>query len=203
MNASELHALFTHTIEHLALVTISAFLGSCISLPLGIYIAGNRRHGAILATLGIFYTLPSLALFALLVPLLGLGAPTAIAVLTLYATVFLTRSVTLALRALPPHVVEHARALGTTRVERLIRVELPMAAPALIAGLRTTCIMLIATASIAAWIDAGGLGVLLFEGLRQDDMYRIVLGSLAAAGLAIVADSTLAALERRLRVHLE
>lgn len=202
MNSSELHALLLHTREHIVLVAASAFLAACISLPLGVAIAGSRRHAGILATLGVFYTLPSLALFALLVPLLGLGAPTAIAVLTLYATVFLTRTVALALRTLPDHLVEHAQALGTTRIQRLVRIELPMASPAIIAGLRTTCIMLIATATIAAWIDGGGLGVLLFEGLRQDDMHRIVIGSVAAAFLAITVDGTLAVLERSLRLRL-
>ena len=202
LRPAEIHALLQHTLEHLALVATAAILGFCIALPLGICIASSRRHASYLATLGIIYTIPSLAMFALLIPLCGLGTPTAIVVLTMYASVFLTRTIALALRALPASIVDHARALGTTRRERLLRIELPLASADIISGLRTTCIMLIATATIAAWIDAGGLGVLLFEGLRQDDMQRIVSGSLAAATLAIGLDGLLAMLERRIRDRL-
>jgi osmoprotectant transport system permease protein len=196
VNASQWHALGVHGAEHLLLVLVSLIAAFVIALPLGIAFAESRRAQTLLAVLNMFYTLPSLALFALLVPVLGLGMQTAVAVLTLYGATFLTRSITLALRALPSQVRENAVALGTTREERLLRIELPLAAPAIVSGLRTTCIMLIATAGIAAWIDAGGLGVLLFEGLRQDDNQRVLEGSTALAFMALCFDGALSALER-------
>jgi len=204
MNSAQIHALLLHTGEHLVLVLTSVALALTIALPLGAGIAHKAQSRTILAALGMLYTVPSLALFALLVPLIGLGTLTAIVALTLYASIFLTRTVTIALQAVPPQIVEHALALGTTPMQRLLRIELPLASPAIIAGLRTTCIMLIATAGIAAWIDAGGLGVLLFEGLRQDDMQRVITGSTALAVMAIVFDGILSRVERyaNLRLHL-
>jgi osmoprotectant transport system permease protein len=194
-----LHTLVLHLLEHIGLVLGALIFGLVIALPIGIAAARSRYKDAVIAALGVLYTIPSLALFALAVPLLGLGFQTAESVLTVYAVAYLARSVVTSLLAIPTDARECAIALGYSHWQRFVRVELPLASPLLMSGIRTTTIMLIATASIAAWVDGGGLGVILFQGLHQDDMQRIAWGCAASAAFAIMADAGLSALERRLR----
>lgn len=186
--------------EHLELTFVSLAIATAIAFPLGVFAARNARAGgAILGVLGAIYTVPSLALLALLVPVEGLGVPTAITALVAYAQMILVRNVVTGLRAVEPAQREAALGLGMTPMQALLRVELPLALPVMLGGVRVATVSLIAIASVAAWIDAGGLGTLLFEGIHQDDPDKIVAGSLAAAALAIVADALLRTLERRAR----
>lgn len=186
--------------EHLELTFVSLAIATAIAFPLGVFAARNARAGgAILGVLGTIYTVPSLALLALLVPVEGLGVPTAITALVAYAQMILVRNVVTGLRAVEPAQREAALGLGMTPMQALLRVELPLALPVMLGGVRVATVSLIAIASVAAWIDAGGLGTLLFEGIHQDDPDKIVAGSLAAAALAIVADALLRTLERRAR----
>lgn len=203
--------LFTHPAElayrtgqHLELTLAALAIALALALPLGILAARNRRVGPPLLTLlGVIYTLPSLAVFALLIPLFGLGFWTALVALVAYAQMILVRNVAVALEGVPAPMREAARGLGMSPLQSLWRVELPQALPVIVGGIRIATVSLIAIANLAAWIDAGGLGVLLFAGLRSDDTGKIVAGSLASALLAIGADLSLRALERRLasRAH--
>ncbi len=148
---------------------------------------------------GVIYTIPSLALLAILVAVLGLGSLTAIVALVAYAQMILIRGVVAGLRGVDPAIVDAARGLGMTARQALLRVEFPAALPVMLGGVRVAAVSLVALATIAAWIDAGGLGVLIFEGMTTDNAAKIVAGALAAAVLAIAADAALRGAERAVR----
>ncbi len=184
-------------LQHLEITVLALAIASAIALPLGVLGARNDRvRGPLLATLGIIYTLPSLAVFALLIPAFGLGLVTTEIALVAYAQMILVRSIVVGLRGVPAAMREAALGLGMTPWQSLYRVELPQALPVVVGGLRLAAVATISIATLAGKIDAGGLGALLFAGLDNDDPNRIIAGSTAAAALAIGADATLRALER-------
>ena len=186
--------------QHLALVGTALFAALLIALPLG-YVAARRpaAAGPIFGVFGVIYTIPSLALLALLVPVLGLGFWTAVVALAAYAQMILVRNTVEGFRGVEPAQLEAAAGLGMTFGQQFRRVELPLALPVIVGGVRIATIALIAIASIAAWINAGGLGVLFFDGIHTNDVQKIVAGSIASGGLAIVADVLLRGLERVVR----
>jgi len=185
--------------EHVLLTVVALAIALAIALPLGVLVVRRPRAGAYtLGALNVIYTIPSLALLAILVALFGLGMPTAIVALVAYAQMILVRNVAEGLRGVSPAALDAADGLGFTALERLLRVEFPLALPTIVGGIRIATVALIGIATIAAWIDAGGLGALVFEGLHQDDPDKIVAGSLAAAALALVADGALRVVERKL-----
>ena len=183
--------------EHVLLVVVSLAIALAIALPLGVLVARKPRAGGItLAILSAIYTIPSLALLAILVAVFGLGTPTAIVALVAYAQMLLVRNVAEGLRGVSPAAIDAARGLGVAPLAQLLRIELPLALPAIVGGIRIATVSLISIATVAAWIDAGGLGTLVFEGLHQDDPAKIVAGSLAAVVLALAADALLRLAER-------
>lgn len=185
--------------EHLVLTFVSLAIAFAIALPLGVFVARRPRAGGItLAILGALYTIPSLALLALLVAIFGLGTWTAIVALVIYAQMILVRNVAAGLRAVAPAQLDAAVGLGFTPFQRFLRIELPQALPVIVGGIRIATVSLIGIATVAAWIDAGGLGTLVFDGIHQDDAPKIIAGSLAAMALAIVADLALRVVERRM-----
>jgi osmoprotectant transport system permease protein len=186
--------------QHLVLVVVSLAIALLLALPAGVIAARNPRAGAaILAVTGALYTIPSLALLALLVAVMGLGAPTAIVALVAYAQMILVRGVVAGLRGVDPALVDAARGLGFTARQTLLRVEFPAALPVMLGGVRVATVSLVALATIASWIHAGGLGDLLFEGISTNNPQKIFAGALAAAVLAIAADVSLRAAERAVR----
>jgi len=186
------------TLEHIELVAIALVIACAIALPLGVLVARQRRVGdGILALLNIIYTIPSLAIFALLIPLFGIGTFTAVVALVAYSQMILVRSVAVGLRGVPVALIDAARGLGMSSGQRFWRVELPHALPIIIGGVRLATITLIALATLASWINAGGLGALILYGLQHDDPARALAGSAIAALLAILANAGLHALERR------
>jgi osmoprotectant transport system permease protein len=183
--------------EHVLLVGISLAIALVIAFPLGVLVARKPRAGRVtIAILSAIYTIPSLALLAILVAVFGLGMPTAIVALVAYAQMLLVRNIAEGLQGVSPAAVDAARGLGFTPFAQLVRIELPLALPAIVGGIRIATISLISIATVAAWIDAGGLGTLVFEGLHQDDPAKIIAGSLAAVALAIAADVVLRLVER-------
>ena len=183
--------------EHLVLTLVSLAIALLIAFPLGVLAARRPRAGAItLGILNVIYTIPSLALLAILVAIFGLGMPTAVVALVAYAQMILVRNVAEGLRGVSPAALDAADGLGFTPFGRLVRIELPLALPAIVGGIRIATVSLIGIATVAAWIDAGGLGALVFEGLHQDDPDKIVAGSLAAVVLALAADAVLRVAER-------
>jgi osmoprotectant transport system permease protein len=186
--------------QHVVLVGVALAVALVIAVPLGVFATRNARAGAaILAVTGTIYTIPSLALLALLVAAIGLGPITAIVALVAYAQMILVRGVVAGLRGVDAALVEAARGLGLTARQTLLRVEFPAALAVILGGVRVATVSLIALATVAAWINAGGLGVLLFEGIGTDNPDKIVAGALAAAVLAIAADLLLRGAERAAR----
>jgi osmoprotectant transport system permease protein len=186
--------------QHIVLTFGSLIIALIIALPLGVVVARNRRFGgATLAVLGIIYTIPSLALLAFLVRIFGLGTLTAIVALVAYAQMILVRNIAAGLRAVDPAQLESATGLGFTPWQRLLRIEFPQALPVIIGGIRIATVSLIAVATVASFIHAGGLGDLLFDGIHQDDPQKIIAGSVAAALLAIIADTLLHSAEKLVR----
>lgn len=178
--------------QHLLLTFGSLAIALLIALPLGVVVARDRRFGGpVLAVLGIIYTIPSLALLAFLVRFFGLGTFSAIVALVAYAQMILVRNIAAGLRGIDRAQLDAADGLGFTPLQRLVRVEFPQALPTIVGGIRIATVSLIAVATVASYIHAGGLGDLLFDGIHQDYPQKIIAGSIAAAALAIVADALL------------
>ena len=188
--------------EHLLLVGTAIGLALAISLPLGLWISRRPRWaGPLLAVASTVQTVPSLAIFGLLltVPLLGgIGTTPAIVALTLYALLPLLRGLVTGLAQVPPGLKEAGQALGLSGRQVLLRVELPLALPTLMAGLRVATVIGVGVATIAAAIGAGGLGVFIFRGIATVNNGLILAGALPAAVIALLADGGLGLLERRL-----
>lgn len=184
--------------QHLALTAISLALAMAIALPLGVLAARQPRvRGPVLGALGIIYTIPSLALFVLLIPIIGLGRVPAVAALVAYAQVILVRNITTGLLGVDPAVLEAARGMGMTAWQRFWRVEVRLALPVILAGVRVAVLAIIGIGTIAAFINAGGLGVLLFEGVSQSHPGKIVAGSIATSALALAVNALLRSAEHR------
>ena len=183
--------------QHLLLSASALVLALALALPLGV-IAARRDalRGPLLGTLGLIYTVPSLALYALLIPVFGLGFWTAVVALAAYAQMILVRNVVAGIAGVDAGAVEAARGMGMTSWQVLWRVERPLATPVILGGIRVAFVSIIGIASIAAWINAGGLGTLLFAGIYQDNPQKIVAGAVACAALALAADALLRGVER-------
>ena len=188
---------------HVLLVVISVGLATAIGVPLGILL--TRRPGwqrLVLGTASAVQTIPSLALFGLLIPVPfigGIGTRTALIALTLYSLLPVLRNTVVGITGVDRAVREAGRGLGMTDAQLLRRVELPLAASVILAGIRLATVIGIGLATIAAAIGAGGLGVFIFRGVARVDNRTILAGALPAAALALGADSLLGALERRLQ----
>jgi osmoprotectant transport system permease protein len=192
------------SLEHLKLVVIASAIAAILGVGLGVL--GTRRpvlRRYSLAFANIMQTVPSLALFGFLIPIPfigGIGQRTAIISLILYALLPILRNTITGIAGVEPAVREAAVAMGMTNGQLLRHVELPLAAPTILAGLRTAVVVTIGTATIAAAIGAGGLGVLIFRGLASVDTIEILAGAVPAALMALVADGLMALAERRLEI---
>jgi osmoprotectant transport system substrate-binding protein/osmoprotectant transport system permease protein len=189
--------LWQTTLEHLALVGIAMLLGILVALPLGVIAWQNNATGAIiLGGVGIIQTIPSLALLVFMIPLLGIAAPPAIAALFLYSLLPMVRNTHIGLSSIPPSLQESAEALGLSKRDRLLRIDLPLASPAILAGIKTSAVITIGFATLGALIGAGGYGQPILTGIRLDDYGLILEGAVPAAGLAIIAQLLFNWLER-------
>ena len=186
--------------EHIVIAFTSLAIASVLSLAIGIVAARNERvFRWSIAISGLLYTVPTLAFLALLIPLVGLGKTNAIICMVAFSLMILIRNVAIGIRAVPPEVVEAARGMGMSARQILVDIELPLALPVIVAGLRIATVTVISVAVVAAYVNAGGLGTLIFSGISTDHAPRIWTGALTACALAIAADLSLARLERVLR----
>ena len=184
--------------EHLQMTLIALAIALVIAIPLGVMITRFRRwEGPVLALLGLLYTIPSLALLVLLIPWVGLGLDNAVIVLVIYAQVILVRNIVAGINGVEPAIVEAARGMGMSGWQRLLRIELPLALPVILAGVRIATVTIIGIGAVAALINAGGIGRLLFDGVSTSNPQKVVAGSIAAAALAGLANLLLRFLERR------
>ena len=185
--------------EHVVLAIGSLLIATTISIPLGYFIHGKKRLTTIvLGVLGMLYTIPSLVLMILLLPIFGLTATTVVIALVIYCQIILVRNVIAGLNAIDPGVMEAAKGMGMTKAQRFTKVQLPLMLPVLIAGMRLAAVVATAIATIGAMFGAGGLGTLLFNGISQGRFDKILAGSLTVALLASALNWSLQSIEKRL-----
>ncbi|WP_263350065.1 ABC transporter permease [Acidicapsa acidisoli] len=194
----------TLTVEHLWLTGAAMLFATAIAVPAGIWLTRTPRWAKpVIAVANILQTIPSLAMFGFLLPLPWLGdraARIAILALTAYALLPILRNTYAGIRGIEPSIIEVARALGLTDWQLLVKVQLPLAASFILAGLRTATVTCVGIATIAAAVGAGGLGELIFRGVASVDNRLVLAGAIPAALLALAADAALGLLERRTRM---
>lgn len=189
------------SLQHLGLAVLAVAAGFAISMALGVLVARRpRAAAAVIAASGILYTIPSIAAFAALVPITGLSILTALIPLTTYTLLILIRNIVAGLTTVPPDVLETADAMGYTPRARLLRIELPLATPLIVAGLRIASVSTIGLVTVAAIIgdNFGGLGVFINDGLRNFFPTAVYVGAVMSVALAVMVDILFVLAERAL-----
>ena len=197
--ADHLTAIAGRLVQHIELAAIALVVGFVVSFGLAIYsIRVRRAYPIVTGIAGVLYTIPSLALFSALVPIIGLSTLTVEIPLVLYTLVIYVRNIVAGIDSVPADVIEAANGMGYTRSERLRRVELPLAVPLTIAGLRLASVSTIGLVTISGVLGQafGGLGFFIFE--RPSFATEILVGAIGSIALALAADAAFAALQRRL-----
>jgi osmoprotectant transport system permease protein len=186
--------------QHLALVAAALVVACAIALPLGLFIARRPRvRASVIGVLSAFYTIPSLALLAILVESVGLGPAPIFVALVAYGQFMLVRNVVAGVLAVDPAQRDAARGVGFSPLQLALRIDTPQALPVIIGGIRVCTVTMIALATLGGYVGAGGLGSLIFLGLTLHHNDEIVAGSLAACALAVACDLALRSLERAVR----
>ena len=176
-------------VEHIQISLISLIFAVLIAIPLGIYLTNKQRIAeSVIGASAVLQTIPSLALLGLLIPLLGIGKVPAIIALVAYALLPILRNTYTGIKEVDPSLKEAATAMGMTTWKRLTKVELPLAMPVIMAGIRTSMVLIVGTATLAALIGAGGLGDLILLGIDRNNPSLIVMGAIPAALLALAFD---------------
>ena len=189
--------LFTQTLQHIGLTFISLFIAVLVGLPLGIWIARKKQFsGPILGIAGVLQTIPSIALLGFMIPLLGIGAKPAIVALLLYALLPIIRNTYTGITGVDAAVKEAALAMGMSKWQILFKVELPLAMPVILAGIRTATVINVGVATLASYIAAGGLGEFIFGGISLNNTNMILAGAIPAALLAIIFDFLLSRVQK-------
>ena len=187
---------------HLVITFITLFFAIIIGVSLGVLITRKRSlYNPIITAAGVIYTIPSLALFGFMIPIVGIGFTPAVIALTLYSLLAIIRNTAVGLDSVDEAIIEAARGMGMTNQQILLRVELPLALPVIFAGVRIAAVSTISLATLASYFGAHSLGSLIFEGiaaggLRND---KVAAGAMGAALLAIIFDQGIGRIERRLR----
>lgn len=184
--------LLSSLLEHIQISFIALFFAVLIAIPLGIFLTRRKQISeGIIGVTAVLQTIPSLALLGLLIPLFGIGKVPAIIALVVYALLPILRNTYTGINEVDPSLIEASRAMGMNSKRRLMKVELPLAMPVIMAGIRTAMVLIVGTATIAALIGAGGLGDLILLGIDRNNTALIVLGAIPAALLAILFDIVL------------
>jgi len=185
--------------EHIWLVLVTLIISLAIASFLTVIAMRSEKVSDLLNNFfSLVYSMPSLALFALLIPITGLGRTSAVIVLTLYNQYLLLRNFTTGLREADPVACEAAKGIGMTDMQILTRIRIPLARKAIFAGIRLAIVSTVGIATIAASINAGGLGILLFEGLRTMNIPKILWGSVLSAGMAVLLNAVLKMVEEKM-----
>lgn len=188
--------LWSQTLIHLALTSVALFAAICIAIPVGIVISRKPKYASVvLAIAGILQTIPSIALLGMLIPILGIGAKPAIFALFLYALLPLMRNTYTGISGVDPVVKDAAKGIGMSDWQILVQVELPLAFPVIMAGVRTATVINVGVATLAAYIAAGGLGEFIFGGIALNNMNMILAGAIPAGLLALGLDQFLGLLQ--------
>ena len=200
---SEDFKFFTNlTIEHILISLLAISIASVLGIILGIIISEYRRFsGLILGMVNILYTIPSIALLGFFITITGVGNTTALIALIIYALLPIIRSTYTGIVNINPLIIEASEGMGSTKLQQLFKVKLPLALPVLMSGIRNMVTMTIALAGIASFVGAGGLGVAIYRGITTNNSAMTFLGSLLIAILALVFDFILGLIEKRLTNH--
>ena len=190
------------TIEHVLISLLAISIASVLGIILGIIISEYRRFsGLILGTVNILYTIPSIALLGFFITITGVGNTTALIALIIYALLPIIRSTYTGIVNINPLIIEASEGMGSTKLQQLFKVKLPLALPVLMSGIRNMVTMTIALAGIASFVGAGGLGVAIYRGITTNNSAMTFLGSLLIALLALIFDFILGIIEKRLTNH--
>ena len=189
--------LFSGIVEHIQISFIALIIALIIAIPLGIYLSYHKKlANIVIAINGVIQTIPSLAILALLIPIVGIGRKPAIIALILYALLPILHNTYTGITGVDPMYMVTSRALGMNKFQQLAKVQLPLAMPVIMTGVRTAAVLIIGTATLASLVGAGGLGKLILLGLDRNNNYLILLGAIPAALLAILFDFIFKQLEK-------
>jgi len=198
-DSNTFEAMYTQLGQHVYLSFIAALAAVLVAVPLGIYLTRTPRISEpVMNVVGMFQTLPSVALLALMIPLLGIGVLPALAALFLYGLLPILRNTYTGIRNVDPALIEAAYGMGMTPFQVLYRVQLPLASRVIMSGIRVSTVLIIGWATLAAYVGAGGLGDLILTGFSTVSSGHIIAGGLPVTVLAIVTDTALGRLEWRL-----
>jgi osmoprotectant transport system permease protein len=200
--SENLGQLLTLLVEHVLIAAQTVAIAVPIAVTLGVAITyDDRAATAVLWLAGIAMTIPSLAAFGLLIPFLGIGAPPVVFTLVLYSQLPVIRNTYVGLTGIEQSTIRAGRGLGMTRGQRLRRIQIPKALPIILAGVRNAVVIVVGVAAVGAFIGAGGLGDLIFEGIRQDEPVRTVVATVVVSVLALASDYGIATIEQLLRIR--
>ncbi len=185
---------------HMGLSATAILIAGTLGLLLGVLIAEwPRFSGAVMGVTNVFYTIPAISLLGILIPFLGIGNKTAVAALTIYGLMPMARNTYAGLTSIDKDIVEAARGMGSTRMQVLLRVKLPLAMGVILAGVRNMTVMAISVCSIASFVGAGGLGVAIYRGITTYNAAMTFAGSILIAALALVCDPLLGRVEKHFK----
>lgn len=189
-------------VEHIQISLLSIVIAMVIGLTIGILISEYQKSSkVVIGIVNFIYTIPSISLLGFLIPLSGVGDATAVIALTVYALLPMVRNTHTGLTNVSPLLLEAATGMGSTKMQTLIKVKLPLAMPVIISGIRSMAVMTIALAGIASFIGAGGLGVAIYRGITTNNKAMTLVGSLLIAVLAIAVDFLIGRIEKMAKRH--
>lgn len=189
-------------LEHLGISMLSILIAGVLGLFIGVFISKYKgTSGVVLTFINIIYTIPSISLLGFLIPFSGIGNTTAVIALTVYALLPMVRNTHTGILHIDPSILEAARGMGSTDFQVLYKIQLPLALPVIISGLRNMVVMTIALAGIASFIGAGGLGVAIYRGITTNNMAMTICGSLLIAIIAFLMDFLIGGIEHFLRAR--
>lgn len=194
--------LLTALFQHIAIVVVTMLIAVCIAGIITLLMQNKKAlPGMVITVLSVFYSIPSLALFALLIPFTGLGRTTAVIVLVVYAQYILVRNFSMGLDEVDKGILEAAKGMGMSETEIFRKVQFPLAAGSFVAGIKLATTSTIGIATIAASINAGGLGTILFDGLRTLNIVKIFWGTILTVALCIPVNIGLNIVQKKLYIH--
>ena len=194
--------LLTALFQHIVIVVVTMLIAVCIAGIITLLMQNKKAlPGMVITVLSVFYSIPSLALFALLIPFTGLGRTTAVIVLVVYAQYILVRNFSMGLNEVDKGILEAAKGMGMSETEIFRKVQFPLAAGSFVAGIKLATTSTIGIATIAASINAGGLGTILFDGLRTLNIVKIFWGTILTVALCIPVNIGLNIVQKKLYIH--
>jgi osmoprotectant transport system permease protein len=194
-------SILEYTFQHLFISAVAVILGAVVAIPLGIYLSKVQLkfvRNLVFNLTNIFQTIPTIALLAIMIPFLGIGMKPAITALFLYSLLPLLRNTYAGVSSVDPGVIESAKGMGYNSLQLLIKIEIPLAFPYIMSGLRVTSVYIISWTTIAAVIGAGGLGGLVIAGLGFNDKFLIFTGTIMAVIMALVTDLVMGKIEKKI-----